>query len=86
MCFEETRDRGLVIKDAYFGLAEHIYHIEAGMAPGSDDGSFVMPENIDAYKSCQVIPVAEQLQLLVEASSLELTQELLKPRHIESEN
>ena len=59
MCFEETRDRGLVIKDAYFGLAEHIYHIEADMAPGSDDGNFVLAGDIDAYKQCQVIPVAK---------------------------
>ena len=31
---EETRRRGLVIKEAYFGLAEHVYHIEAGLASG----------------------------------------------------
>lgn len=70
----------MIIKEAYYGLAEHIFHIEAGMAPGSSNGLFELPSDVESYKQCQVIPVAKQLQLLVHDSSLELSKELLIPK------
>lgn len=57
----ETRRRGLVITEAYFGLAEHIYHIEAGLGSGKDGAYFKVPENAKEYAQCQVLPVTKQL-------------------------
>ena len=64
---EQTRQRGLVIKEAYYGLAEHIYHLEAGL------GYYKVPSTVTEYYQCQVLPVKKQLQILVEDSSLNLT-------------
>ena len=45
----ETNKRGLLIREAYFGLAEHIYHIEAGLAPGESGGAYEIPKSVLAY-------------------------------------
>lgn len=39
----ESKNRGLIIIEAYFGLSDHIYQIEAGML------SFKIPENASQY-------------------------------------
>ena len=51
----ESANDGLIIVEAYYGLAEHIYQIEAGIM------RFKFPETIQEYLNCQVIPVTKQL-------------------------
>lgn len=68
----EADCRGLIIKEAYFGLADHIRMIDAGV-------DFVLPATAALYEKCQVVPVTKQLQILVQDSQLELTEELFKP-------
>lgn len=48
-------NRGLVIIEAYLGLADHIYHIDAGLV------KFKIPTTVEEYYKCQVIPVKKQL-------------------------
>ena len=52
---EERAKRGLIIVEAYFGLADHIYHIDAGVLV------YKFPENVKEYNECQVMPVTKQL-------------------------
>jgi hypothetical protein len=54
------KNRGLIIVEAYYGLADHIYQIEAGML------MYSIPTNVHEYSKCQVAPVSKQLQLRVE--------------------
>ena len=42
----ETRCRGLVIIEAYYGLADHIYQIEAGLI------IYRLPETADEFSKC----------------------------------
>jgi len=42
----EVKNRGLIIVEAYFGLAEHIYQIEAGLL------RFRIPQNVEEYSRC----------------------------------
>ncbi len=51
----ETTNQGLIIVEAYYGLADHIYQIEAGL------NRFKIPESVSEYLNCQVIPVTKQL-------------------------
>lgn len=49
----ETKNRGLIIIEAYFGLAEHIYQIEAGL---------LKPVNVQSeedYAKYQLVPVTK---------------------------
>ena len=69
----ETDCRGLIIKEAYFGLADHIHLIDAGI-------DFSLPQSPSQYEKCQVIPVTKQLQMLVKDSKLELKPEHFKPK------
>ena len=56
-----------MIIEAYYGLADHIYQIEAGLL------LFSMPQTAEEYSNkLQILPVTKQLQLLVSASSLSL--------------
>jgi hypothetical protein len=56
----EIKNRGLIIVEAYYGLADHIYQIEAGML------RYSIPTNAYEYSKCQVVPVTKQLQIRVE--------------------
>ncbi len=56
----ELKNRGLVIVEAYYGLAEHIYQIEAGML------IYSIPNTIQDYFKCQLAPVTKQIQIKVE--------------------
>ena len=51
----ETTNQGLIIVEAYYGLADQIYQIEAGL------NIFKIPESVTEYLNCQVIPVTKQL-------------------------
>ena len=42
----ERSNRGLVILEAYVGLADHIYHIDAGVMV------YKIPTNIREYQRC----------------------------------
>lgn len=42
----ETRNNGLIILEAYFGLDEHIYKIDAGVL------KFRIPDTVDEYVDC----------------------------------
>ena len=70
----ENETRGLIIKEAYFGLADHIYHIDAGII------TYAVPQSIEEYEKLQVIDVTKQLQLLVKNSKLELSKNILKKK------
>lgn len=60
----ESINDGLIIVEAYYGLAEHIYQIEADII------RFKFPETIQDYLNCQLIPVTKQLQIQVENGQL----------------
>jgi hypothetical protein len=49
----ERTNRGLEIKEAYFGLSDHIRHIDAGII------TYSIPQTVKEYNQCQVIPVAK---------------------------
>ena len=70
----ERENRGLIIKEAYVGLAQHIQQIDAGLA------LFRMPETVEEYNDNQVFPINKQLQLLVKDSRLKLSRNLLEKR------
>ena len=55
----ETRTRGLIIIEAYYGLADHIYQIEAGVLVYS------LPDDAKEYSNAQILPVTKQLQMQV---------------------
>lgn len=40
----ENDNRGLIIKEAYFGLSDHIYHIDAGII------IYSVPQTIEEYE------------------------------------
>lgn len=62
----ESRHRGLIILDAYFGLDEHIYHVDAGIL------IYKHPKTVQDYCECQLVPIRKKLQLMVENSQLVL--------------
>lgn len=62
----ESRTRGLVVIEAYYGLADHIYQIEAGTL------MFKIPENFEEYSKNQLLPVTKQLQIQVKDNQLVL--------------
>jgi hypothetical protein len=62
----EMKNLGLVIVEAYYGLADHIYQIEAGML------RYQIPANAQEYTRCQVAPVTKQIQIKVENGQLEI--------------
>ena len=70
----ENETRGLIIKEAYFGLADHIYHIDAGII------TYTLPISVEEYEKLQVIDVTKQLQLLVKNSKVELSKNILKKK------
>jgi len=41
---QEYESRGLIIKEAYFGLADHIYHIDAGII------NYSLPQSIEEFE------------------------------------
>lgn len=55
----ETRQNGLVVIDAYFGLDEHIYQVDAGRL------IYKPPEDEQDWYTAQIIPVKKKLQLMV---------------------
>lgn len=63
---QEQRNRGLIIFDAYFGLDEHIYLVDAGLL------IFKMPTTVEEYYNAQLVPIRKKLQLMVENSQLVL--------------
>jgi hypothetical protein len=42
----EAANQGLIIVEAYYGLADHIYQIEAGLT------RFKIPESVPEYLNC----------------------------------
>jgi len=52
--------------DAYYGLDEHIYAIDAGQL------IFKQPETIQEYLNAQVLPMKKKLQIMVNNSTLVL--------------
>jgi hypothetical protein len=50
---DETMNRGLIIKEAYLGLSDHINHIDAGIL------IYKIPQTIKEFSMCQVIPVTK---------------------------
>lgn len=68
----ETKLKGLVIIEAYFGLDEHVMLVEAGIM------QFKLPQNTKEYYECQLIPVKKVLQLMVEDSQLVISREHFK--------
>eukprot|EP00347_Sterkiella_histriomuscorum_P012930 403366679 len=60
----ETRTRGLVIIEAYYGLADHVYQMEAGLL------LYKIPENGQEYSKYQLLPVTKQLQMQVQNGQL----------------
>ena len=55
----ESKNLGLVIIEAYYGLADHIYQVEAGTL------LYKIPTSDQEYAQQQVLPVTKQLQLQV---------------------
>ena len=49
------RANGLIILEAYYGLDEHIYQIDAGLI------IFKLPQNIKEYYESQVVPLKKLL-------------------------
>ena len=66
---KEGQSTGLIIEEAYYGLTEHIYKIDAGVL------IFKMPDSHQEYFDQQVVPVKKQLQLLVVNGQLRIPHE-----------
>ena len=49
----ENKNRGLVIIEAYYGLADHIYSVEAGLL------KFSIPDTSAEYANQQILPVTK---------------------------
>lgn len=58
----ERRNQGLVILEAYYGLDEHIYQIDAGLL------LFKEPKTVEEYINAQIIPVKRTLTYMVQDS------------------
>lgn len=58
----ESRNKGLLITEAYYGLDEHIYLVDAGML------MYKPAEEVKEYYDQQLIPIKKKLQLMVEDS------------------
>ncbi len=56
----ERKNKGLIIIEAYYGLDEHIYLVDAGLL------IYSVPQTAEQYYNCQLIPVKKTLQLMVE--------------------
>ena len=52
---QEQRNRGLIILDAYFGLDEHIYLVDAGLL------IFKTPTTVEEYYNAQLVPIRKKL-------------------------
>ena len=65
------KNRGLIIVEAYYGLADHIYQIEAGLL------MYSIPKTPQEYAKCQVAPVTKQLQIRVENGQIEIPSDFL---------
>lgn len=59
---QEQKNRGLLILEAYFGLDEHIYLVDAGLL------IFKTPATVQEYYEAQLVPIKKKLQLMVENS------------------
>lgn len=64
----ETQRNGLVIIDAYYGLDEHIYRLDAGKL-------FELQQTQEDWYNLQVIPLKKKLQLMVSNSQLVIDRE-----------
>jgi len=62
--FREREANGLIIEEAYLGRYDHILHIDSGLLEWKEPTSF------SEYETCQVIPIKNQLQMLVKNSKL----------------
>ncbi|CDW77285.1 UNKNOWN [Stylonychia lemnae] len=60
----EERTRGLIIIEAYYGLADHIYQIEAGTL------IYHLPKDSQEFLRAQILPVTKQLQMQIQNSQL----------------
>lgn len=49
----ETKNNGLIILEAYYGLSDHIYKVEAGLL------RFKLPENAQDHANAQILPVTK---------------------------
>lgn len=68
---DELKNNGLIIIEAYYGLADHIIEIDAGQY-------YKLPSTIEEYLNMQVIPIKKRLQILVKDSQLVLHKSLFK--------
>jgi len=64
----------LIILEAYLGRYDHILHIDSGLVEWKE------PTNVSEYESCQVIPVDQQLQMLVQDSKLAIEHSMFKKK------
>lgn len=58
----ENRNNGLIILEAYFGLDEHIYKVDAGIL------LFKIPKTVEEYVECQLVPLKKKLTIEIENS------------------
>ena len=58
----ETRSNGLEILEAYYGLDEHIYQVDAGVK------IFTTPNNVEEYNEMQMIPIKKWLTIKIDNS------------------
>lgn len=63
----------MIIIEAYYGLDEHIYQIDAGLLEVYDK-----PKDVKQYFECQVIPVKMLMTINIENSSLVLKRDDFK--------
>jgi hypothetical protein len=55
---------GLVILEAYYGLDEHIYQVDAGLL------LFKIPKDTKEYYDCQLVPLKKYLTIKIDNSKL----------------
>ena len=69
---DETRSNGLIIVEAYYGLDEHIYQIDAGILKIS------IPKDVEEFYGCQVFPVKKILTIKISNGQLVLNKKDFK--------
>ena len=60
---DEARLKGLIIIEAYYGLDEHIYQLEAGVLEYTK-----VPETVKEYYEAQVVPIKKLLTIMISNS------------------
>ena len=52
--------------EAYYGLDEHIYRIDAGLL------TFRIPKTVKQYFDAQIVPLKKKLTIMIDNSRLEI--------------